>query len=487
MTERVDPYAQSHALPPDAPPDHLRKGTLKTVHVVGLVIAAAAPLSVVTALVPLAILLGNGVGTPGAVFLVAIVLALFSIGFVRVVPHIQNAGAFYAYISQSLGKPVGLASAYVLVLAYLALGGSVAAGFGYFGADLIERLIGIDVHWLVISILGAFLASVLAVLGIDLSARVVVVILLLEGLIVAVVNIAIVVQAGLGAFSLDAISPSHVFSGSPGVAVVYVFTFFLGFEATAIYSEETANPRRTVPRATYYVIAIIALFDGLTAWCLIAGAGFDKAVGLVAQEPGAFMFTLTEQYVGSAWADLVSIMVVVSIFAGILAFQNAAARYFFALARDGVLPRVLTTTYRRTGTPAAGLVLTGLIFGFTCVAYGAAGLDPLLDLSTSLIGLGALGLLAMLTLTSLSVAIFFYRQGQITVAHVGIPVLAALLLGACTAAVLHNYSALSGSNSWVINGMPLIFLPVALVGVGVALWLRGRDRQRYDVMGSSRV
>ncbi|MGP4029896.1 APC family permease [Actinomadura sp. 3N407] len=486
MTERADPIAQNNPVP-GAPPDHLKKGTLRTPHVVGLVIAAAAPLSVVTALVPLAILLGNGVGTPGAVFLVAIVLALFSIGFVRIVPHIQNTGAFYAYISQALGKPAGLGSAYVLVLAYLALGASVAGGFGYFGADLIDRLIGINVPWLMVSILGAFVASVLAVLGIDLSARVLVVVLLLEALVIAVLNVAIVAQAGLGAFSLDAISPSHVFSGSPGVAAVYVFTFFLGFEATAIYSEETAHPRRTLPRATYYVIAIIGLFDGVTAWCLIAGAGFDQTIGLIAQEPGAFTFAVTERYVGSVWADVISVLVVVSIFAGLLAFQNAAARYFFALARDGVLPRGLARTYRRAGTPAAGLVLTGLIFGVTCAAYAAAGLDPLLDLGTSLIGLGALGLLAMLTLTSLSVAIFFYRRGQVTVAHVGTPVLATLLLGACTVAAIRNYSALSGSTSSVTNGMPLVFLPVAVIGIGVALRLRGRDRQRYDALGSSRV
>lgn len=472
---------------PDIHTESLKKGAIGTRHISAMVIAAAAPIAGVVGIVPLTILLGNGVGTPGAIFSVALVLAVFAVGFVRVVPYIRNAGALYAYVSQGLGKPAGLGSAYATVVAYLALTVSTVSGFGFFGAEMLQRLAGVSVPWWVLGLAAMVLSSFCGWLGVTLAARVLLVILTLEIVGISVLDIAILAHQGLHAFSLDAINPHVVFSGSFAVAIIYSFGCFLGFEGTAIYSEEAKQPLRTIPRATYTVIAIVGIFYGLSAWALIAGAGFSDAVARDAQAPGQFVFGLSDQYVGSLWSDIISVLVVTSLFAGVLAFQNAGARYFFALSRDGVLARRLAQTDARRGTPTPAILLFGGIVSVAIVLCAVARLDPLLQVSTSMTGLGAIGLVGLLTVASVSIAVFFYRKGVRRITTIVVPLLAALLLAACAVAGLTNFAALTGTDSPLVNNLIWLYVPFVAAGIGVALYVKRHRPDTYAVLGTTRV
>lgn len=467
--------------------ESLTSGTIGTHHISALVVAAAAPIAGVVGLVPLAVLLGNGVGTPGAIFGVALVLLLFSVGFVRVVPHIRNTGAFYAYISNGLGKPAGLASAYVSAVAYLALAASTIGGLSYYASDLTRRFFHASVPWWICGLIAIAVVSVLAWIGITLAARLLLAVLSLEVVAIGGLDLAVVVHRGFGAFSIDAVSPSHVFSGSVGIAAVYAFSCFLGFEGTAIYSEEARQPLRTIPRATYSVVAIVGLFYGFSAWAVLAGAGFGGAVARDAEDPGNFVFGLSDQYVSTLWSDGLSVLVVTSMFAGLLSFQNAGARYLFALSRDGVLPQVLARTDAKRGTPAPAIVLFGGAVAAVLGAFALGGLDPLLQLATSMAGLGTVGLIALLTVASVSIAVFFTRRGDRRPTVTVVPLLAAVLLAACTVAGLMNYDALTGSTSPVINDLAWIYVPVVAAGFAFALYVRTRRPAQYAVLGTTRV
>jgi hypothetical protein len=61
-----------------------------------LVISAAAPLTGIAGAIPIAMPLGNGAGIPGTFILIALVLAVWAIGFVALARNVRNAGAFYA-------------------------------------------------------------------------------------------------------------------------------------------------------------------------------------------------------------------------------------------------------------------------------------------------------------------------------------------------------------------------------------------------------
>ena len=149
-------------------------------------------------------------------------------------------------------------------------------------------------------------------------------------------------------------------ASTAGIAIAFAFASYIGFEATAIYGEESREPHKTVPRATYLAVIAITVIFGYTAFGIVTGLGASQVVDQTAQlssvgdvplvNPANVLFSVATTFVGSWMATLMSWLVISSLFAGLLAFQNSAARYFYAMGRAGVLPRALDSVNRR-GAP----------------------------------------------------------------------------------------------------------------------------------------
>ena len=98
--------------------NRLRKNSLGVGGVTFLVVSAAAPLTAVAGGVPISMLLGNGAGIPMAFLLVTAILLIFSVGYVAMARHVNNAGAFYAFAARGLGGNAGGAAAMIAILSY---------------------------------------------------------------------------------------------------------------------------------------------------------------------------------------------------------------------------------------------------------------------------------------------------------------------------------------------------------------------------------
>jgi hypothetical protein len=83
--------------------------------------------------------------------------------------------------------------------------------------------------------------------------------------------------------------------------------------------------------------------------------------------------------------------------------------------------------------------------------------------------------------------VFFFRRGEVGWATVVAPVVAAVAIGIATVLALTNYPSLTGSTSDVINSLPWLYVPIVAAGIGVALYARSHDPQRYARMGATRV
>ena len=118
------------------------------------------------------------------------------------------------------------------------------------------------------------------------------VLLALETLLLVAIIVGVFVNVGPGEYPLRSFSPAEIFSGTPGIALAFVFSTFLGFEATAIFSEEARDPKRTVSRATYVAIAVIALLYLAASWSAVAAVGASDAVAVAAGDPGAMIFAI---------------------------------------------------------------------------------------------------------------------------------------------------------------------------------------------------
>ncbi|KAA1380629.1 APC family permease [Aeromicrobium fastidiosum] len=481
MAERTE---TSRSLP--GKETELAQGSLGVSHIVFMVMAAVAPAGGAVAILPLAIGLGVGVGTPGMYVFVMAIMLLFAVGFTKMVPHVHNAGAFFAYIVRGLGRPLGLAGAYIATTAYLALSAATAGAMGFFAAGSANTFFGIDLPWWVYTLVGLVGVFALGYRKITLAAKVLGVALVLELLVILVLDIAIVADRGLGSLPMSSFSPGEIFvPGVVGVGMIFAFSCYQGFEGTAIYAEEAKDPERTVPRATYLSMGFIGVFFVLTSWAFLATS--DDASGAAAENPGGFAFALSDQFVGSAWTKVLEVLIITSIFAGMLAFHNAAARYMFALGRDGFLPRQMQTIHPQHQSPVlagatAFVIETVLVLGFVF-----AGLDPLTNLSSSLTGFGAVGLMVLITTTSLAVLVFFARQGIYGWAQTVAPGLSLIGFGTITYFALSNFPAITGTDSVIINRMPYLHVLTVVIAIAVALRARSERPETYANMGRTLV
>ena len=148
----------------------------------------------------------------------------------------------------------------------------------------------------------------------------------------------------------------------------------------SIYGEEARDPKRAVPRATYLAIGVITALFAIVSFAMVSGLGSKDIIGNIMKStgdlanPAGALFTVAGTFVGSWLATIMKWLVVSSLFAGILAFQNSGARYFFALGRAGVLPQSLSKTNRH-GSPGNGSIAVAAIAGLTIVGFWANSMD----------------------------------------------------------------------------------------------------------------
>jgi amino acid transporter len=470
-----------------AEPAHLR-GTLTTPKIVLLVVAAAAPLACVVGTVPLAFALGDGAGLPAVFVFAGVVLLCFSAGYAAMSRRIVHAGGFYTYVRLGLGRPLAVAAGLVAVVSYNAAAIGLTGAFGYF-ARLTVADWGLTLPWEVWTGLAVAVVAVLGYRQIDVSARVLSVLMAAEIGVLAVLDVAILADRGLRALPGASFQPHTVFSGALGVSVMFAFMSFIGFESAALYGEEARNPTRAVPRATYASVVVIAGFYALTAWVAVGAEGPDKVRGSAGEQLGNLFFSLSTRYVSSTMSSVMQALLCTSMLAATLALHNAANRYTFVLSRDRLLPARLGRAHPRHSSPhRASAVQSGLTV-VVVAAFAAGGLDPYTSLATSLLGLGTLGIVALQAAAAVAVVGFFRRRDD---GHWWRTVLAPLIgaagLIASTVLLVDNFPLLTGTSATAVNALPWLLAAAAVGGLGYALWLRrGRPAVYRGIAADARA
>jgi len=485
----------------------LRTGRLGVIGIVFFVVAAAAPLVGMTGAVPVAIVLGNGAGAPGAYLAVGLTLLLFSVGYAAMSQRVTNAGAFFAYIGRGLGKHLGSAAAFVSILAYLAI---QLAIYGFFGG-LLAAQVGL-LPWWTWTLLAWFVVTLLSLLSVDIGAKVLGLLMLLELTALIVTAVAILADGGPEGLNFAAsFSPGAILAGgltgSAGIAFAFAFASFIGFEATAIYGEESKDPKTVVPRATYLAVGVITVLFALTAFAMVTGLGASTVVektvelstldGVPLADPAAVLFSLATQYIGPWMATAMGILVLSSLFAGLLAFQNAAGRYLFALGRGGVLPRALSRVNTR-GAPGTASLVTSVITGVIIVAFAVFQLDPVLNLFYWFSGLAVVAIVLIEILVCIAIIVYFRRNpGSENVFQTVIaPILATIGLVLGEYLLMSRFGLLAGTvadgvdptvSPWGLSpiGWVLVCVPFALLlagYVGSALFRSENEALVEDVL-----
>lgn len=483
MSAEVTPAANAQASQPQA--GSLKSGSLGVVDIVFFVVAAAAPLAVVAGAAPLAFMLG-GIGAPGAYVFSGIVYILCAAGLTALARHIRSAGAFYAFIGNGLGRPAGAGAALVALSSYALICFGFFGFFGFYAQSAVRDLTGLDVHWSVYALIAAVVVAVLGYRRITIGARLLGILMGAEVLILVVLAVAVLVTEGTTNFSAEPFAPKNVFNPTSGSMFVLALGAFLGFESTAIYSEEAKQPARTVPRATYFAVAFLALFYGFVTWIASAAYGVDGLVKVTTSDSfQSLYFTMIDSYVGHWAKTAMDVLMVTSIFAATLAFHNATSRYLFALGRDGVMPARFARTNPRFDSPSNASVAVSIGSVIAIAVTVLLGGDPYMHLLLWTNGVGIVGVVLLQLVCMIAVLRYFAkdRRGHGVFRVYIAPALGAVGLAAGLWLMLSNFELLTGLTGWVNALLLAPMVVLAAIGVVWAVRLRRRDPAKYTRIG----
>ncbi len=454
--------------------------------VVFFVLAGVAPLTVAAGVIPTAYQTTGLTGIPAGFIAVAVILALFAVGYVAMTRHITNSGAFYAFVSRGIGRVIGVAAALVALLSYSFLQVGLYGAFGPNAASEAAAHLGVHAAWWKWALGAWAVITVLGLLRVDITGRVLGVLLSAEILVIFIETISGLARPAGGHFSVATLSPAALTSagfGTFGVLAVVAVLGFVGFEQAPVLAEEARNARRTIPVATFFALGMIAVVYAGASWAMAVHNGDGHVVAAAGQQGPGLLFGLGGSGPLSQAAQW---LFLTSLFAAALAFHNVVWRYMYALGRENVLPSALGRTGGNNIPKTASLAqsATGLA---VILVYAAGGWPPMTDLFFWLGTTGGFGIIILLALTAVAVIAFFARdsRGETAWPRLIAPALAAAALTGIVVLAATHYDTLLGvpAGAWAAWALPASYAVVAVIGLVWGLVLKAWRPQVYGAIG----
>ncbi len=504
----------------------LKVGAVGLVGVLFMAVANAAPITAMSFNVPIAVGYGNGIGVSGGYLFATIVLTIFTIGFVSMAKYITTAGAFYGFISHGLGQMWGMASGLLAAVAYIVFEASLIGGFAYFASQYVFLPMGLDVSWLLIAIVGIVVIALLTYFSVTLAASILGVTLVAEVLLLGALGVSVLFKGGPDGFMFaDTVMPQNAFNsltegafgtgvaaGAAAIGIFFAFWSWVGYETTAVYGEESKNPKRNVPLATMIAVVGLGLFYTFMSWMVVVGNGAATSVEVSAgMTPVDLWLNLVDANLGGLLMNLYKLLVVVGSFACAMAFHNAASRYIYAMGREGAWSWMRNSVGKvnvKHGSPATASFVQSAITLVLCVAFilftnvyvaDEAGtmvatpeLIPYVNVYGLLALIGTALILIVQTITSIAVIWYFWvkkvHKGNFITTLLA-PIIGAL--GMVYALYLlwtnRNFAAGLAADSLVFQFMPYYVIGLLVLGIGYALYVRAAKPEIYNEIGRTTV
>lgn len=473
----------------------LKSNSVGLFDVVFMAVATAAPIAAMTGNFPYIVGYGNGIYAPAAYMFATVVLTIFSIGYIAMARHITAAGAFYGYISHGLGQTSGMVAGMLATLAYVVFEVALACLSAYFVQDFALRQFSVEMHWMIPAIIVLILNSVLSYFHINLAAKILGLFLILEVAILAAGALAtLFTGGGPDGLSVEPLRPTGAFLGeSPGFGLFLAFWSWVGFESTAMYGEESKNPKDIIPRATLIAVLGVGLFYVFITWMLVAEHGFAQSLALgKGASPIDLVILQIQRHFGDWAVTLFQLLTLTGSFACGLAFHNCATRYIYAIGREGLIKgcdRFLGKTHDVHGSPyIASFTQTGFASAVICTAYLLSDLGPY-DLFALIAVLGTMSILIVQVACSLAVVGYFTR---VKPAHfhwlkTGVaPIVGAIAMAFVIVLLFQNKEAAVGeklAKTWLFHATPWIVGGTAALGLMIAWALKIFSPERYSIVG----
>ena len=356
-----------------------------------------------------------GGATPLAVLLALVACLFVAISIGQLARHLPSAGGLYTYSARGIHPTVGFFVAWGFMLAEPLVAPLLYLIFGNVISVYLNSHFNTPTWlWAPLAALAGIGVWVLVYRGVRISTETGVVLGAFEIVVFLALGITLIFAAGSNN-TLNVFSPGTGNSsglGSVFAGMVYTVLAFIGFEASAPLGEEAKDPKRTIPRAVILSCVLIGVFYLICYYGAIVYFGPDKAAD---PKNGFFAFNGGDPWDGLAsrvwgpFAILVLLAIINSAFANSNAGANAATRVGYALARVGILPRVLASVHPRFKTPYIAVHVQGALGIAVALILGLVLGGPLL--AFALLGtVATLIIVCIYILTNLANIVFYTRE-----------------------------------------------------------------------------
>jgi amino acid transporter len=483
------PVGLNGAVPPPATYP-LAAGRLGASALVFFALAAAAPIIVVTTVLPSAYAGADAIVVPLAFLLLGVILLLFSVGYAAMARRAPTTGALYSFIARGLGRPIGVGAAWLALLSYNTVQIGLYGAAGAAAAPLLDLWFGVSADWWMVAAGCWAVVALCGLLRVDLTGGLLAVVVLAEAAVITGFAAANLLEPGGGAITWRTVVPTDwagIDRPALGLLLVAAAFAFVGFETAAAYGEEVRRPRRSITRATALAVGLTTLLYAVPAWAMSIGAGPGRISGLSAGRGSELTFDLAGARLAPWAVTLGRVLVLTGLVAAMISLHSTIARYVYALARERLLPAGLGRTSARGAVPVGGSVTQSVVAAAALGGVYAAGWDPLTQTFPWLTTAGALGVLLLLLAASLAALLFLNRAPNDETAwqRFVAPGLATVLIGTLCYLAFEHLGELLG----VPSGAPLLivvpgaFVVAVLFGVAYGTALRALGPIVYAGIG----
>ncbi|MEU2773595.1 APC family permease [Streptomyces sp. NPDC007162] len=424
-----------------------------------------------------------GVASPLTIVAAGVAVALLGNTLAEFSRAHPSAGSFITFVGRTFGPVSAVTTALLAGLGYIVAMASVIAISGGFVQITLHHYTGLDIPWIIWTLLLTGAAVLLMLRGIVVSTKWAGYFFAVEMLVLAVVSAA-AIAGHHGALSAAPFLPGHITHGLRGLAAGFPIAVFLfvGWENSAALAEETENPRRNVGRAVFSSVAIMTVSYILFAYATVTGFGYD--VQRLGDSPIPFI-DVAQDTLG-VLAALAYVGGLTSTLGVLIAGINSQARLIFNAGREGLLPSFFGYVHPTRRTPNNAIVtftVTALlIIGGWGLGHvlGGGPMDPVVFF-TEASSLGAILILLVYLASNIALPLYYrrYRPQEFRLLrHLVLPAAGTLAI-----LVPLYYLAKPGQPapySW----FPYVALATLLAAVGYATLLVRREPHLAERVGS---
>jgi len=476
MDERSAPPV-AVAVDTAGPQEHgsgLARNALSLAGNIGIALGSAGPTASI-ALTLAAVVAASSFASPIAILICGLPMLAIAAAFRRLNRWRVNCGATYVWGGRAISPYYGFSVGWIIILAYvvgvisisLPIGPYIVSLFGNSNSRIGEAIVGF---------VAVVLATVIAYIGIRLTAWT-------QWILIAIEYIGVGILAIWCLVSVFTRNPHSVpfswswfswhsmggISGFVAASLIAVY-MFSGWDTGILLNEETADSREKPGNAVVTSVIVLALMYAFLTFAL------QGAVHTSALEAHSNALSYIAQTVsGSALAKYMILAVALSALGSTLASMVSGVRVTYSMGSDGVLPRSFARTHPVFKTPTLATIVIGIIaaIGVWLYTFGSSSVQNSFDTIVSVDGL----LFALFyALTGIATAVYYRKLAMRS--PWSFTQLAIFPLAAAGFLAYIIYRSVAGLGGW--TGRNLVSLYVMLgIGLVIMLYVRFTGTSDY--------